>query len=349
MKRPRALYLLSVATTLALLVTACQEDAPDAADDPDVDEAEAEEDFPTIRVAALASQNAAPQFFAIAKFAEDYGLEIEYDILASGGETVAGVTTGEYQFGTAGAGALLFNAVAEGLPLCVVAPMGMAYAEDYFVISSEFAATQEEAEELAADLTPLANETFGVNAPGVVLEAMLADMLMRGGLDYREVNIDYLPFPDQIPALATGALAATSVVDPFATQAEEQGAGFRPYERPDTPPEPAAVMHANCDWVEENRAAAEAFMAAYVDGARQLDEEGWYHDESLELIEEFTGQDPDVISIGRPPVQPPDLPVDFDQWRGYQEFFMEIGALDYEEPIDVEELWDLSLRDAVVD
>jgi ABC-type nitrate/sulfonate/bicarbonate transport system substrate-binding protein len=100
---------------------------------------------------------------------------------------------------------------------------------------------------------------------------------------------------------------------------------------------------------QANRAAAEAFMAAYVDGARQLDEEGWYHDESLELIEEFTGQDPDVISIGRPPVQPPDLPVDFDQWRGYQEFFLEIGVLEYDEPIDVEGLWDLSLRDAVVD
>ena len=61
-------------------------------------------------------------------------------------------------------------------------------------------------EELAADLTPLANETFGVNAPGVVLESMLADMLIRGGLDFAEVNIDYMPFPDQIPALATGAL-----------------------------------------------------------------------------------------------------------------------------------------------
>jgi ABC-type nitrate/sulfonate/bicarbonate transport system substrate-binding protein len=332
---------LAVLLTLLLLAAACGSDGGGA-------NGETGGELPTIRIAGLASQNAAPIFLAVEKYAEEYGFEAQVDILASGGETVSGVATGQYDFGTAGAGALLFNAHNEGLPVTLVAPVGMAYPEDYFVISSKFASSQEEAEALAADLTPIADETFAVNAPGVVLEAMLAEKLIQGGLDFADVRIEHISFPDQVPALASGAVAAAVPVEPFATQAVEQGAAFRPYERPNTPPEPAAVLHANSDWIEENREAAEAFMGAFHAASQEIAKEGYYSEDSLAAIERYTEEDPEVISAGREPIQPGDLAVDLDQWRDYQEFFLELGSLDYDEPIDVEEMWDFSLRDAVV-
>jgi NitT/TauT family transport system substrate-binding protein len=341
---------LALLLALLLLAAACGGDDGDGGNGADGGDGGdgGEEELPVIRIAGLPSQNAAPIFLAIDKYAEEFGFEVEMDMLASGGETVSGVATGQYDFGTAGAGALLFNAHSEGLPVTLVAPVGMAYPEDYFVISSQFASSQEEAEALAADLTPVANETFAVNAPGVVLESMLAEKLIEGGLDFSEVNIEHIGFADQVPALASGAVAAAVPVEPIATQAVEEGAAFRPYERPDTPPQPAAVLHANSDWIEENREAAEAFMGAFHAASQDIADNGYYSEESLESIVNWTEEDADVVSAGREPIQPGDLEVDLDQWRGYQDFFLELGSLDYDEPIDVEDLWDFSLRDAVV-
>lgn len=335
---------LAVLLTILLLAAACGGDGGEGGDG-----AGEGGELHVIRIAGLPSQNAAPIFLAIDKYAEEYGFEVEMDMLASGGETVSGVATGQYDFGTAGAGALLFNARDEGLPVTLVAPVGMAYPEDYFVISAEFASSQEEAEALAADLTPVANESFAVNAPGVVLESMLAEKLIQGGLDFEEVNIEHISFPDQVPALASGAVAAAVPVEPFATQAVEQGAAFRPYERPDTPPQPAAILHANSDWIESDREAAEAFMGAFAAASRDIAENGYYSEESLAAIVNWTEEDAEVVSAGREPIQPGDLAVDLDQWSEYQDFFLELGSLDYDEPIDVAELWDFSLRDTVVD
>src|SRR5690606_36443731 len=108
-----------------------------------------------------------------------------------------------------------------------VAPMHAGYVEDYFILSSQIAADADEAADIAEDMSDLAGETFAVNAPGVVTEALLGFALERGGLSIDDITLEYIPFPDQVPALANGGIVGGILSEPFPTQAESNGSGIR--------------------------------------------------------------------------------------------------------------------------
>ncbi|MDX2377332.1 ABC transporter substrate-binding protein [Microbacterium sp. LRZ72] len=304
----------------------------------------------TIRVAYLATGSALPLFVAAEKYADEVGIDVEMIEVASGNESITGVATGQYDAGFAGIGSAAYNAVDEGLPVQYVAPMHSGYVEDYFILSSELAGSEEEAAAVAEDMTALEGETFAANAPGVVTEALLGFALERGGLTMDQVALEYIPFPDQVPALANGGIAGGILSEPFPTQAEQNGSGYRPWATPtDEPPLPFTGIIYNTDWAEENSQLAEDYMRAYAMGAEDLEQNGWDTDEMLSLVEEYTGADPEIIAAARQHHISSDLSVDFDVLLRYQEFFMEQGSLNYDEIIPEEEIWNFSWRDAALE
>ncbi|HEV7956414.1 MAG TPA: ABC transporter substrate-binding protein, partial [Marisediminicola sp.] len=222
--------------------------------------------------------------------------------------------------------------------------------EDYFIMSSQLAGSSEEAAVLAEDMSQLAGETFAANAPGVVTEALLGFALERGGLSMDEIALEYIAFPDQVPALANGGIAGGILSEPFPTQAEQNGAGYRPWATPtDEPPMPFTGIIYNTDWADENPQLAEDFMRAYAMAAEDLAENGWDTEEMLALVKEYTGADPKIIAAARQHHIPADLSVDFDVLLRYQEFFMEQGSLNYGEIIPEEEIWNFTWRDAALE
>jgi ABC-type nitrate/sulfonate/bicarbonate transport system substrate-binding protein len=282
-------------------------------------------------------------------FAEEEGLEVDLQDFASGADVLTGVTTGSLDIGAAGLGAALYNAQDEGLPFTLVAPQHNGYVEDYFMLSSTVADDQEEATELGGDLSPLAGETFTVNAPGVVTDYVLGLALENGGLSYDDVEVETMPFPDMVPALDSGAVAGGVVSEPFPTIAEGDGSALRPFESPDEEPMAFTAVTYNSTWAESEPEAAEAFMRAYAKTAEHLDEVGWEDDEVLDIINSVTDIEPDTLRDNRPHHLPVDLHVDLDAMRDYQEFYAEIGELQYDELLDDTEMWDLSFRDAVIE
>src|SRR5207247_1949088 len=54
-------------------------------------------------------------------------------------------------------------------------------------------------------------------------EVVLGRMLQLGGLAEGDINLVELPFADQVPALANGAIDVGSTVEPFITEAERRG------------------------------------------------------------------------------------------------------------------------------
>lgn len=302
----------------------------------------------TIRVAYLATGSSLPLFVAAEKYADDAGVDIELVEVTSGNESITGVATAQYDAGFAGIGSAAYNAFDEGLPVRYVAPMHAGYIEDYFIISSQHAADAEAAAELAENMSGFAGQSFAVNAPGVVTEALLGFALEDVGLSLSEVTLEYIPFPDQVPALANGGIVAGILSEPFPTQAEENGAGFRPWETPDSEPLPFTGILYNTDWAEANPELAEGFMRAYAMGAADLAENGWDTPEMLDLVEKYTGADPAVVAASRQHHIPGDLSVDLDVVLRYQEFFLEQGSLNYDEIIPEEDIWDFSWRDAVL-
>jgi len=301
-----------------------------------------------VRVAYLATGSALPMFVTAEKYADEIGINLQMEQVGSGNEAITGVATGQYEVGFAGIGSAAYNAVDEGLPVRYVAPMHSGYLEDYFIISAEYASSQEDAEALAEDMSQFEGETFAVNAPGVVTEALLGQALERVGLSFDAVNVEFIPFGDQVPALANGAIVGSILSEPFPTQAEENGSGYRPWETPDTPPMPFTGIIYNTDWAEANPELARGYMEAYLLAAEDLASNGWDTEEMLDIVEQYTGADPAVVAASRQHHITADLSVDFDVLMRYQEFYMEQGSLNYDELLPEEDVWDLQWRDAVV-
>ncbi|MCU1639275.1 MAG: putative ABC-type nitrate/sulfonate/bicarbonate transporter periplasmic component [Microbacteriaceae bacterium] len=346
--RSRRLFVAAGAVA-ALLLAGCAADPEGAAPGSEV-EAEGGGGGGTIRVAYLATGSSLPLFVAAEKYADEVGIDVELVEVASGNESITGVATAQYDAGFAGIGSAAYNAFDEGLPVQYVAPMHAGYIEDYFIMSSQLAGSSEEAAVLAEDMSQLAGETFAANAPGVVTEALLGFALERGGLSMDEIALEYIAFPDQVPALANGGIAGGILSEPFPTQAEQNGAGYRPWATPtDEPPMPFTGIIYNTDWADENPQLAEDFMRAYAMAAEDLAENGWDTEEMLALVKEYTGADPKIIAAARQHHIPADLSVDFDVLLRYQEFFMEQGSLNYGEIIPEEEIWNFTWRDAALE
>jgi ABC-type nitrate/sulfonate/bicarbonate transport system substrate-binding protein len=340
MTTTRRLRLLAPVAALALLVTACGSDpaGPDGEDG----------DLPVIRVGFLGTGSMAPMMITAELFAEEEGFQVEMVQFPSGGEILTGVVTGDLDVGAAGIGSGAYNSFHEGLPFRMVAPQHNGYVEDYFMLSAAVAGSQQEAAEVMTDLTPYAGETFTVNAPGVVTEYLLGLALERGGLSFDQVNVEYMPFPDMVPALAAGSVVGGIVSEPFPTAAEADGSGYRPFDTPAEPPLPFTTVIYNTDWAEENPDLAEAYMRAHLRSAQLLDERGWDDEEVLQIISDTTGLDPDRLRDNRPHHLPTDLSVDFTMVRTIQLFYLEQGTLAYDEIVDDTELWDLRWRDAAL-
>lgn len=337
--RPRRFAgAIAVGAAASLALAACSGTSGDSPDGGDM----------SIDIAYLATGSALPLFAMAEKYAEEAGIDVNMVEVSSGNESVTGVATAQYDIGFAGIGSAVFNAVDEGLPIRYIAPMHSGYIEDYFILSSTVAGSEEEAATAAEDMSAYAGETFAVNGPGVVTEALLGFALERMDLSYDEVEVEFIPFPDQVPALANGGIVGGILSEPFPTQAEENGSGYRPWPTPAEEPLPFTGIVANTDWMEQNPAAAEGFMEAYAAAAEDLATNGWDTEEMLAINEQYTGADPAVIAASRQHHIAGDLSVDLDAVRALQEFYMEQGSLNYGELIDESEIFDFTLRDAVL-
>lgn len=358
-RRNRRLRVFAAAAASALVLTACGNGNGETDTDPatgsdsdtgttedDAAGGDAERDLSgTIRAAYLPTGSALPMFLTADKFADEVGITIEMIPVNSGNEALTGIATGQYELGFAGIGSAAYNAFDEGLPVSYVAPMHMGYVEDYFTLSSTVAGSFEESNALAEDMSEYAGETFAVNGPGVVTEALLGLALERMNLSPSDVNVDFIPFPDQVLALANGAVVGGILSEPFTTQAEENGSAYRPWETPDDPPLPMTGILYNTDWAEQNPDLADAYMEAYLMAARELTENGWDTEEMLRINQEYTGADPEIVAASRQHHIDPDLNVDLSVTQQFQEFYMEQGQLNYSELISEEQIWDFTWRD----
>ncbi|HJB62311.1 MAG TPA: ABC transporter substrate-binding protein [Candidatus Microbacterium pullistercoris] len=348
-KTQRRLAFAAIGAATALVLAGCAEgDGLGNAAGGGEDEGGENGGGDTIQIAYLATGSSLPLFLMAEKYADEVGIDVEMVEVSSGNDSITGVATGQYETGFAGIGSAAYNAFAEDLPVRYVAPMHMGYVEDYFILSSQVAGSAEEGAEIAEDMSDYAGETFAVNGPGVVTEAVLGLALEQVGLSMSDINLEYIPFPDQVPALANGGIVGGILSEPFPTQAENNDAGYRPWSTPDEPPIPFTGILFNTDWAEANPDAATDFMRAYAMAAEELDTGGWDTPEMLDLIEQYTGADPEIVAQSRQHHIHGDLTVDLTQVLELQEFYMEQGSLNYDELIPEEQIWDFTWRDAAL-
>ncbi|MEJ7902459.1 MAG: ABC transporter substrate-binding protein [Thermomicrobiales bacterium] len=272
----------------------------------------------------------APVFVAYEKgyFAEA-GLDVELEVLPGGSDMVLLTSTGDMDMAISGVGPAYWNATDQELGVEIVAPGHM---EGSPVASPLMISMQACVDGTITSAADLEGKRVSVNAPGAT-EIWLDIALETAGLSIEDVDLQYLSFPDAVVALESGALDASIVGEPLATQAERDGLAVRLL--PDFPVQEIqpTVIFGNQVWMSDNPEATAGVVAGYLRASRDLTEN--FNDPlHLAIIEKYTGVPAQLIAESVKPVYSTDGMVSFDSLSQLQTFFGERGLLDYDEDID---------------
>ncbi|HEV2527266.1 MAG TPA: ABC transporter substrate-binding protein [Thermomicrobiales bacterium] len=280
----------------------------------------------------------APIFVAyeLGYFAE-FGLDVTLEPTSGGSDLISLTASGNLDISAAGAGPAFWNAIDLDLPVTVIAPGHQEGSPVATPLMISRAACESGAISSVADL---AGKRVSVNAPGGT-EFWLGQALATAGLTIDDVDEQFLPFPDAVAALESGALDAAMIGEPLATQAELDGLAVRLL--PDFPVQdiqPTAII-GNDDFLATNPEAATGFVAGYLKAARALSGDGSKDPGVLAIIQEYTGVPPELAARAIPPVYQPDGRIDVASLGQLQSFFRERGQLEYDTDIDPATIADL--------
>jgi NitT/TauT family transport system substrate-binding protein len=222
----------------------------------------------TVKVGIVNASSDAPFFIAEAKgYFKDEGLTVDLIPFASAAKMVAPLGIGELDAGGGGVSAGLYNAVARGVGLKIVADKahispGYSYASllvrKDLVTSGKF-----------KDYKGLKGLKVAISGIGGVDESVLNQALKRGGLKWGDADVVPLGFRQHPAAYKNGAIDASITNEPTLTYILRQGTAVRfAYNEQFYPDEQTAVLIYGDLFIKKRRATAEKFIRAYLRGVR---------------------------------------------------------------------------------
>jgi len=198
-----------------------------------------------------------------------------------------------------------------------------------------------------ANVADLVGKKVSVNARGAT-EYWLGQALGTAGLTLDDIDLQVLPFPDAVAALAAGAIDAAMVGEPLATKAEQDGLAVRLLsDFPVQNIQPTAII-GNTDFVADNPEATQGFVTAYLRASRDLTGPGFKDPVNLAIIEAYTGVPAGLIGQAVQPVFQTDGLIDPASFSTLQTFFRDRDQLEYDDDIDPVSFIDTEWVDSAV-
>jgi len=200
-------------------------------------------------------------------FFRDEGIAVTLTGFNSAAKMIVPLGTGELDVGGGTVSAALYNAVARGINLKIVADqasMKPGYGYSSLMVRKDLVDSGRY--KGFADLKGL---KVAIGAPGTGTASALNETLKRGGLTYGDVEVVYLGFPEHLPAYTNKGIDASITNEPTMTRAIEAGVAVRIVGNDVTyPDQQTAVVFYADDFIRNRRDVAERFMRAYVRGIR---------------------------------------------------------------------------------
>lgn len=236
------------------------------------DVVQAQGSLDTVTVGHLGFLSDAGIFIAIEKgYFEEQHIQVELRRFGSATDQVELLANGTLDIGSGALGPELFNAIARGLPIRMVADKGSlnpGFGFNVFVVRRDLLDSGRV--KTAADLKGL---TLGTESLVSNVLVEYEALLQSGGLTLDDVTFAVLPQTEAPAALAGKELDATIVAEPFGTIIESQGVGkiFVTMDKlvPDFQIAPIFYSPA---FAEGRRDVAVRWMAAYLKGLRFYNE-----------------------------------------------------------------------------
>jgi NitT/TauT family transport system substrate-binding protein len=221
-----------------------------------------------ITVGVTSSTSDAPIFIADKKgYFRDEGLEVKVVNFRSAADMVAPLGAGQIEAGAGSASAGLYNAVARGIKIKMVADKASSppgYGATKILVRKDHVESGRYRE-----LKDLKGMKFAMNAPGVSNTSTLNTLLKSAGLKYSDVETVDMPLPDHVAALKNKSVDASASVEPGPALAVRNGDAVVIKSDDEVMPnhQIAVLLYAE-DFAAKQPAAARAFMRAYIRAVR---------------------------------------------------------------------------------
>jgi NitT/TauT family transport system substrate-binding protein len=185
----------------------------------------------------------------------------------SAADMVAPLGAGQIDAGAGSASAGLYNAVARGIKIKIVADKASSppgYGGTKILVRKDHVESGRYKE-----LKDLKGMKFAMNAPGVSNTSTLNTLLKSVGLKYSDVETVDLPLPDHVPALKNKSVDASASVEPAAAIAVRNGdAVVIKSDDEILPNHQIAVLLYSEDFALRRAEAARKLMRAYIRAVR---------------------------------------------------------------------------------
>jgi NitT/TauT family transport system substrate-binding protein len=212
---------------------------------------------------------------------------------ASTGQMIPLLAAGKLMVGGGNVAAGLYNAIANDIPVKIVADKGLVSPKHGYLalmVRKELVDSGR-----YKDFSSLKGMTMAVTAKGVTQEIVTEMYLKKAGLTLNDIKLTTLGYADMNVAMANGSLDATVQIEPYVAVAVEKGIAARVSGNDDIyPNQQSAVIMYSPVFIEKHPDLARAFMVAYVKALRDYNKAfggGGDKKEILNILAKYTGGD----------------------------------------------------------
>jgi NitT/TauT family transport system substrate-binding protein len=257
----------------------------------------------TVKVITVGSPSDAGLLIGNARgYFQQEGLEIDFDRLSGGAQTVPLLATGQIQVAGASPSAGFFNAIRQGANVKIVADKGQTsdgWRGVQWVVRKDLWDSGQ-----LRDVGDLPSKIVGINLPhtGGVTDLQLRDLLQAARIGESELgDLVTLSYPDQVQALANRAVDLVLMLEPGLSVAVKRGLGVRWDDSPEKGKvRQVAVLMYSPQFAESEE--GRRFAVAYLRGVRDFYDAMVNNKDRAEIIrimtEESTVKDREVFEEG---------------------------------------------------
>src|SRR5581483_12287449 len=248
----------------------------------------------TVRIGTTNSSSDVAFFIADKKgYFKQEGISVTLTPFDSAAKMVAPLGTGQLDVGGGAASAGLYNAVARGIDIKIVADKGSSppgYGYNPLLVRKDLVDSGR-----YKSFKDLKGFKVATVARGTSPDSILNEALKKGGLKFSNVEMVYMGFPQHVLALQNKAVDAAVTTEPSATRAEQSGAAVRYANDEIYPNQQIAVTLYSGAFIKNNPDAAKKFMRAYIKAVRDYNDAlkdsriaGANADEIIKILTEYT-------------------------------------------------------------
>ncbi len=299
-----------------------------------------------VRVGTIAAINDAGLYLAQERgyFAAE-GLAVELVPFRASAEMIPLLGSGQLEVGSGAAIPSIFNAIARGVPLRIVADKG-----SYLGSCALALVVRRELADQVRGVGDLAGRKVAVVNLNVATHLDLLKALDAAGVPASEVEVVPMPFPDMNVALANGAIDGALLTEPFVTEGLERGLLSQVACGEDlNPGRQYAMLVFAPHFAEGARAAGERLLVAYLRGVRDYVDamrKGIGQEEVIDVLVRHAPADREVYRRMRPIDLDPDSRPNRASIAFDQALLVRLGAV--QQPVDLDAVVDTRFIEAAL-